>query len=300
MLTEHERKLLQENLDSVKKEVNNIRNSLNEINAQKESWFAKKEEIGKKIRELIGKVKDAKAKRNELTNSVRAEKEKRQQLNVAIVAKIDELKKIKEQKVEVSSKAKERPMNLGQIKKMISEIERKVETEVMSFEKETVLMKRIRELRRQRDELLAMGEVNESRHGISKDIDVLKKEANSVHRDLQTKADESQQHHEKVITVSKEIDALKAEEDDAYKKFFELKQKFTEANNKLKEKLVELNDIHQRIGQVAEERRDERKQSRRKTLRQKEMDVEENIRRGEKLTTDDILVMQGAELENSK
>ena len=58
--------------------------------------------------------------------------------------------------------------------------------------------------------------------------------------------------------------------------------------------------MHQRIGQVAEERRDERKQSRRKTLRQKEMDVEEKIRRGEKLTTDDILVMQGAELENSK
>src|SRR3989344_2539930 len=298
MLTDQERKNLLDRADSLKREVNSLKSSLNEINTQKESWFSKKEEIGKRIRQLIGEVKEAKTRRNELTNSVKIEKAKRQKLNETIVAKIDEIRKIKQEKDAVSGKGKEKGLNPGQVRKQIADIDRIVETEVISFDKEQALMKKRKELKRQLGQMVAAGELSGSQHGLSLEIDSLKKEGNTVHGELQTKAEQSQQRHEEVLAKSKDIDALKVQEEEAYKSFFELKQKFGEVNNKLKEKLTELNEVHKQLGQEMEEHREEKRQQRRKTLRQKEMDVQEKIRRGEKLTTDDLLVMQGAELED--
>ncbi len=298
MLTEEERKSLLDKLDAVKKEADNLRTLLNQINDQKEDWFRKKEDAGKKIRELIAKVKDAKTKRNELTNTVKVDKDKRQKLHDVIVTKVEEIKKLNSEKDATIKKGK--PLaSVHALTEQIEKLQRKIETEVMSFDKEKELMKKIKELKKQKLESAALNGTFDDSRKLSKEIDKMKKEANIVHKTIQDNAKNSQTQHETILETSKQIDVLKVEEEEAYKKFFEFKQQFTDANNKLKEKLIDLNELYQKLGKEKEEKKEERKQQRRKTLRQKEHEVNEKIRKGEKLTTDDLLVLQGADMENN-
>ncbi len=283
-------------LDSLKKEISGLRSNLNSINDEKESWFRKKEEIGSKIRELIAVVKENKAKRNELTGNVRLNKEKRQELHDSIAKRIKEIKDSEPEKGagEEQKKSREVP-NIHFVERQLETLNRKIETEVMSFDKEQALMKKIKELKKQKAEAKKMLESVTGSRKASREIDQLKREANLIHTVIQTTAKESQEKHEKILEISKEIDKLKVEEDEAYRKFSELKQKFTEANNVLKSRLDSLNDVYKKLGQEKEQREEQVKQSRRKTLRQKEMEVNEKIRKGEKLTTEDLLVLQGAD-----
>ena len=286
-------------LDSLKKEISELRSNLNNINDEKEALFNKKNEIGGRIRQLIAAVKENKDKRNELTNAVKLNKEKRQKIHDDISEKIKEVKKTEPEHKEETRKTIREIPNIHFLEKQLEGMNRKFETEVMSFDKEQVLMKKIKELKRQKNEAKEMLSAVIGNRKASKEIDQLKKEANLIHNVIQTTAKESQEKHEKILEVSKEIDKLKAEEDEAYKKFIELKQKFNDANNYLREKLNEMNDIYKKLGHEREEKEEKQTQSRRKTLKQKEMEVNEKIRKGEKLTTDDILVLQGAELENN-
>src|SRR3989338_1804731 len=120
-------------LDKIKKEVTALRDSLNELDQQKESWFQKKEEYGKKIRHLIIQVK-----------------EKRNSINKKIKDSISEIKNLNEEK---SSLTKKRSVNIypSKIKAEIDRLEVKLETEAMSFEKEQGIVKGIKLLKKKFD-----------------------------------------------------------------------------------------------------------------------------------------------------
>jgi len=187
MLTEEERKSLLDKLDAVKKEADNLRTLLNQINDQKEDWFRKKEDAGKKIRELIAKVKDAKTKRNELTNTVKVDKDKRQKLHDVIVTKVEEIKKLNSEKDATIKKGK--PLaSVHALTEQIEKLQRKIETEVMSFDKEKELMKKIKELKKQKLESAALNGTFDDSRKLSKEIDKMKKEANIVHKTIQDNA----------------------------------------------------------------------------------------------------------------
>ena len=60
MTSQH--KELAEELSKNRLEISGLKNTLNELNSQKESWFGKKNLLSSKIKELIAKIKDNKSK----------------------------------------------------------------------------------------------------------------------------------------------------------------------------------------------------------------------------------------------
>ena len=109
---------------------------------------------------------------------------------------------------------------------------------------------------------------------------------------IQKTAKESQDKHEGMIALSKEIDGLKKEEEEAFKRFIEFKTKFNEVNDKLKEKLVELNNIKLEVDKHIKSKRLEKESKEQAILRNKEHSVEEKLKKREKLTTEDLLIFQ--------
>ena len=73
--------------------------------------------------------------------------------------------------------------------------------------------------------------------------------------------------------LSKQIDELKAKEEEAYKNFFELKKRFNDVNEKLKSKLVEIKDISEKLGKNKEESDELRKDRKEKTIEGKKRAV---------------------------
>jgi len=284
-------KELVEELNRHRIEVSKLKSSLNGLDEEKESWFGKKEEISKKIRESIQKIKDSKTKRDCLTNEVKELKPKRDGINKEITAKLKEFENLKKENIrlEKSLGIKESP---SKIKQNIEKLEFRIETETPSFEKEKELMKKIKELKKQYNEAIIIDESNKRLKNSSDEIKKMSREANEIHSSIQEKAKQSQALHEEILKMSAEIDRMKIEEEGAFRKFSEFKKQFHEVNSQLKEKLKGMNDAKARLDRISSDRREKRKQEVESFLKSKEDAVNEKLRKGQKLTTEDLLVFQ--------
>tara|TARA_B100000315_G_C14476877_1_gene541049 strand:- start:75 stop:977 length:903 start_codon:yes stop_codon:yes gene_type:complete len=284
-------------LDKLKNEINSINKDLNRKNSEKETWFSKKEDSAKNIREKIASIKENKKKRDSLTKKVKELKEKRRDLNQPIRKKISELIKLKNEIRVLTKQSKIKDPQ--RIKGGIDSIEVKLETEAMPFEKEKVLSKKLKQLKK------LMGEASIISNNIGRikkfnsEIDASKKNSNETHNEIQKLAAQSQDLHEGIIKTSKEIDKLKLNEDEAFKNFVNSKKFFNDLNNKLKEKLSLMNGIRSRINKFKLEEEEKRKLEESTLVKSKEQEIEKKIKTGKKLTTDDFLAFQES-IKNKK
>ncbi|MAG38781.1 hypothetical protein CMO90_01720 [Candidatus Woesearchaeota archaeon] len=287
MIKLDEKEKLIADLKIAKEEVNLVKTRLNKANSKKESWFRQKSAIGKEIKSRIREILNFKKKRNSLTSDVKKTKEKRDELNKQIGGEVKTLNKLKEHFD--SQKRLENPQAL---KKNIEAIELKIETEPMSFQREQAIMKDLNKLRKKYSEVKHVSEEFKDFKTKRTTITSIKKEANKLHKDIQERARESQKHHESLVELSKEIDLLRKKEKTANEEFLDEKKKYLNVNDELKEKLEELKKINKilekyniKVEKVAELKK-------KKSLKELEKEVQTKIKKKQKLTTEDILVMQ--------
>ncbi|MBI2101761.1 hypothetical protein HYT53_04065 [Candidatus Woesearchaeota archaeon] len=284
-------KELVEELNRHRIEASKLRNALNELDKEKESWFKKKEEFSKKIRDSIQAIKYSKAKRDFLTKEVRELKPKRDAINKDINGELKEFDRLKKEKLGIAKSLdiKEPP---SRIKQNIEKLEFRIETETSSFEKEKELMKKIKQLKKLYEDSKAIDDADKNLKNSSDEIKRMKKEANDIHKLVQEKAHQSQILHEGILKLSAEIDKMKIEEEAVFRKFSELKSKFSDVNSQLKEKLKAMNDVKASLDRISSDRREKKRQEVESFLKSKEDAVNEKIKRKEKLTTEDLLVFQ--------
>jgi len=284
-------KELVEELRKQRVEVSKLRNTLNELDREKESWFKKKDDCSKRIRESIQRIKENKSKRDSLTSEVRELKPKRDSINKEIASKLKEFDGLKKEKTALAKSLgiKETP---SRIKSQIEKLEFRIETDTVSFEREKELMKKIKELRKDYDKASIIEESNKKIRDASDSASRMRREANDIHKFIQEKAKQSQALHDEILKISAEIDRMKADENDAFKKFSEYKKQFTEINSQLKEKLRGMNNVKWQLDRIDFDRRERKRQHEESILKLKEEIINEKIKKGQKLTTEDLLVFQ--------
>ena len=306
MPTDEEKNQVFRTISELKKDISELRNQLNAIDEQKEALFKQKEEQSSQITSAISDVRELKNKRNEYIGTIKKEKDNRKVILDELTKKIAEAKAMQQTKeVKPAAVAPQqqfsgdrrrggfRDNSPGGIARQIEELEMKIQTDVMSFDKEKQLMKQIKDFKKKLEQMRGTMAALEDKKKLSKDIEKLKKDANSKHAEIQDLAKKSQEKHEEMLAKSKLIDELKVKEEEAFKSFIEQKTKFNEINEKLKEKLSELNKLDQETKEIRKERESTRKETIEKKLETKEKEVEEKIKHKRKLTTEDLLVFQG-------
>lgn len=277
-------------LDKLRNEVNSFNNNLNRIDNEKKAWFRKKEDISQNIRKKINSIKESRNKRNSLTKEVRLLKEKRSNFNEENKKKISELVKLKIEVKSLTKKSKIKDPN--RIKGDIDNIEVKLETEVMSFENEKQLSKKLKQLKQSMHD---SAEIIHHTYNIRKlnfSIGEVRKTNNETHYQIQKLARESQNKHEEFIKNSKEIDELKVKEKEAIKNFLKFKKEFKIINEQLKEKLASMNGIREKINKFKLEEEEKRILNDTILIKSKEHEIEVKIKQGKKLTTEDFLAFQ--------
>lgn len=291
MLTPQQKKELFGKLNSCKKDISDLKNKLNGLDGQKESWLEKKEAYSKQIRDLISDIKKSKEQRNKLTSKVKEDKKKRSDLNEEIKNKISKLKELDKTRKEVSKKL-DITIQPDKIKSKIEQLETKIETEVMSFDKERAIMKKIKELKKK---LVGSEEVFEligKLDKTSEETDSTRKNAQEVHQAIQQRAKESQLKHEKVISSSKKIHEINKHEQEAFEKFMEFKRKIKEINEQLNGRLSDLSSIMAEVKKYKLEVKEEKEKKEGQILKAKEEAVQDKLKKGKKITTEDLLVFQ--------
>jgi uncharacterized coiled-coil DUF342 family protein len=279
-------------LEIVKREVQDLKIKVAAANKKKEITFQKKQELSKEIGEKIGGLLGSKKERNTITGEVRELKKERDRLNKEIREKVDEIKKLSEEHKDVLAKFdyKNSPDALLH---QIELLEFKMETQPMSFDAEQKLTKKVKELKKEYNLVKeTTGAITDIRER-SKEIDRLKREANKFHRQVQEHAQHSQEKHEVLVTESKEIDDLKKKEEELYSEFLVEKNAYNDVSQQLKEKLAELQAIKDGLNKQNVRLKEDQKKEEMKTLKDRAKEAEQKVKDRKKLTTEDILALQG-------
>jgi uncharacterized coiled-coil DUF342 family protein len=296
-----------EDMKKSKEEVSALKEKLNALNVEKEAWFSKKGEISESIKKNISLIKELKDKRNECTNKVKELKRERDVLNSEIT---ENIKKIVSEKKATGvekeapardsrdSRDRDRKNSPSRLKAEIEKIEFTLQTQPMGFDKEQKLRKEVKQMQKELDSLKGKHKVSDELKAISAQTNVLKKKANGIHKDIQKYAKESQDSHEKLITLSNEVDELKKQEEEAYNKFLESKTQFNNLSGELQSKSRNFNESKQKVDNVNYAEAKRRHQDDERTMKEKTKEVEEKISKRKKLTTEDLLVMQRGQKEN--
>jgi uncharacterized coiled-coil DUF342 family protein len=271
----------------LKKEVSNLRALLNSLDTEKENWYKLRQTISSEIKSLIRAVQEKRNLRDELTGKVKELKGSRNKLNEDIKGR----KKSIPQK-EISKKKYMTNFNLPKLKKDAESIELKMETEVMPFDKEKELSKRLKKIKKEIEELSLARMEHEIEKRARTVVNDLKNKSDNVHNQLQKNAGESQKIHEALIKEAEIIDQKKVLEKDAHLKFLSFKKKFQDTSFALKEKLREIAGLKSMIDKQKLDNDKKRKQARVEMIKSKELELEDKIKSGKKLTTDDLLVFR--------
>ena len=272
---------------NLKKEIASLRIKLKEVNTDKEKWFKKKEDLKKEMHLLIDKIKDLQ-KSNDTSKVDQLKKERYNSEVKILIGRIKELKQEKETFL-MKHGIKEDPEI---IKKTIEKIEEKIETEALSVDKERRLMEQIKRMKKNYEALGDIKILTAKIEEISKQIDENKKKANEYHEELKKALKEKKRWYNEFFSLSKQITMIKKQQENAFAMFISLKDSFIDVSKQLGSKLSLIKKEKKEIGDVKKEKEKRKEESELKLVEEKRKKVEEKIKKGEKLTTEDFLVMQ--------
>ncbi|MBW2997306.1 hypothetical protein KY349_03125 [Candidatus Woesearchaeota archaeon] len=297
-MNEEERKKILAEVEAKRKELDTLKAKLAELNSQKEAWFEKKRRATREISDVAKSIRDAKGKRNTFTKQVKDSKTRRQELNKLLKQKMDEMKKLQAEKQATTNKFGMR-VDPSKIQQEIEQLEFKIETEALPFSVEQRVMKMISEKKKVLEQSREVSDVFEKVHQLRKELDRVRKKADDTHRKVQTKAESSQQFHEELIESSQQIGDLRKKEEEALKKFVDLKQQWTKQGDLIRAKLDDIRSLKAKLDGINLEEKKKTKKAEEKKIAEQEKSVEEKIKKGMKITTEDLLVFQARE-ENGK
>lgn len=283
-------------INKCKQEVKNLRTKLNQIDQHKEHWFEQKDSLWKQSSKLIRQVRVEKKKRDKLTKSVKELKKQRDTLNKTTTKHISEVNVLRKEKDELMKKLKIKS-DPEKLRQDIEKAEMRIETEAMPFEKEKKLTKKIKQMIKEFKETAGITQVSGRVATLSKDIDDSKKQANKIHQDIQLQAAKSQEYHEAIIKLSKQIDELKKKEEPAFEKFNMFKQEFSKTSDLLNQKLMELSKFNEQLGEIKKDTKKKKKEREEQFIKEKEEEITKKMKRGKKIKTEDLLVFQKGNME---
>ncbi len=128
---------------------------------------------------------------------------------------------------------------------------------------------------------------------LSSEIEITKAKAQELHRKIQEYAKKDEVGYNDFIEKSRAINIVRQQQEDAFRKFVKLKRLYLEINNTIKIKYEEASKLKYRLDRLSKPTDAVKSKDKEiAMLKEKLKYVEEKLRNGEKLTTEDILLFQ--------
>jgi len=268
-----------------KQEVFLLRNQLSSLRGEKEKVFQEMRSFQSKIISNSEKIKKLKGERDALTAEVRALKGERDKLNEVVKEKATLLKEVDKKKIEPRGEKREREESPGYLRSQIARLETKIETEVMAYSKEQQIRKMLKELRSKYKEVEGQVEVLKEHNSAAADFSQVRREAQESHHGVQEKAQQSQEKHEQIQKLFEEVKGLRDQERPLAEKNMQLRVQFEQLKKTFQE-------TQERVKELAKVFHEEEEKSYSVRVREKTAEVQEKLKRGKKLSTEDILAFQ--------
>jgi len=279
--------------------VDSLKAKLQEVNKKKEEWFTKKEELNKEIAGLIHYLKETNPQIKEKKQRENELRRRRDDCNKRFRESLEQSKMLAQDRKALYDKYGQ-ITSPNSIEKKIEKIEYSIETQALSLDKEKKLMSQIKELKKILGETEVVGDYKTKMGEISKNIVEAKEEADKCHSELKEITKENRKKFKEYLAKSKRVNQLKKEQRQAFKSFVTYKSEFAELSKKLPVK-VKITHVQIKKKKIKRPQQKDSNNNRvqidiinnARIIDQRVKEVEKKMREKKKLTTQDIIAMQG-------
>lgn len=281
---------LEERRGEIIKKAEEYKNRRTGLNSEASKWSELRDELNGRIKEAIEKAKEFKQQREEYEKLIADKKTKRAQLNRKASLNYTMVEKLRKKNDMQSIQAFER------LRTRIADLELRQQVEVLSKDKEKKLVAKITELRREFDGMEKELEKDRKLQELLKKAQKYRKESDKYHEEVMNYVKLSHECHDKMVECFKEADRIREKADEAHRLFLETQEEADEAHRRYIQHLRDLKDFDRVIDGLRRKIREDWAFRERMEARKKAKDIYEKFREGEKLSTEDLLVLQRSEM----
>ncbi|MBU1914881.1 MAG: phosphoserine phosphatase [Candidatus Thermoplasmatota archaeon] len=257
-----------------------------ELNDKTKEWAEKRDELNYKVRGLIEEANTRRESRDKLNSEVREAKALRDEWNRKFNDLSDNAMALRREKMPKSG------LSIRKFKAELRALEKKHMTSVLSADKEKALMKEMSQLdakiKGMEREIEQFSEVKTA----EKETREAKDNAENFHRKVSELAEKAQVEHDAMLKLYEEADELRREADAAQEKFIESKLAADEEHREHIEQIRQVHDFDKLIAGIRDKGRKARKDKDDTSAKKEADEIFEKFRSGEKLSTEDIMVLQ--------
>lgn len=262
----------------------------NELNATASKFARERNALNGKTREFVEEAQKNKELRDQANKDVQIQKEERNTLNEQANVLFEELEVFKKEHGSLKNRG------IKELQKQIEHMEFRQQTEVFSVDKERELIEKIKTLRAEiRDQEAELEQNKEMRTKLS-DARDLRRAASEVHARVTELAELAQRHHDLMVESYRNADKSRESADDAHRQFVEAQEAADAEHKAFLACQKELRDYDKVIGGLRKKTRATRVTKEQKAVRQEAERIFTQFRSGEKLTTDDLLLLQRSKM----
>jgi uncharacterized coiled-coil DUF342 family protein len=278
---EQKNEQVEQKITTLKREIQSVSANLKELGGQKEEQYQQKNTLDKQLNALINKAKDLKDKKREIDKQISTFKKEREDKNKQYNQSLTNIKKAKEDR-----RRQQHAVSSNTLRKQIKDLEYKMQTEAISFNKEKKIMGEIKKIKAQLKEILKEEEKLKTNNLSFRQVKEIKLAADDSHKKVQELAEKSSKIFDELTILSKDIANIKAQRNTVQLVLKNLKSQIGHMNQKLSKVLKDWSGIADKVFIRGTRRSIDR------LLHKKTEEVKEKLKTKKKLTTDDILLLQ--------
>jgi uncharacterized coiled-coil DUF342 family protein len=262
------------------------RHQRDELNEKTRQWADKRDELNSQVRKLIDEANSRRENRDKLNSEVREVKAKRDEWNGKYNDLSDKVQGLRREKMPKDG------IPVRRIRAELRTLEKKHMTSVLSPDKERGLVEEMSrlsgKLREMEKEVEQFTEVRVA----EQEAREAKDQAEKFHGQVAELAEKAQAEHDVMLKLYDEADALRKEADEAQEKFIEAKLAADEEHREHIEHIRQVHDFDKLISGIRDKSRRAKREKDDSVVKKEAEDIFDRFKNGEKLSTEDIMVLQ--------
>lgn len=266
------------------------KNSRNDLNANASKFARERNTLNNQTREFVEEAQKNKDLRDKYNQEVLDIKAQRNEFNDKANVLFEDIEAFKKEH------GTQKNRGVKELQKQIEFMEYRQQTEVFTTDKERELIDKIKHMKSQVREQEAELEQNKEMHTKITEAREFRKEASDLHAKVTEVAELAQKHHDLMVDSYRKADKSREAADAAHKSFVEAQEAADAEHKFFITCQKELRDYDKVISGLRKKTKKVKVSKEQKAVRKEAESLFKNFRAGEKLTTDDILLLQRSKL----
>jgi uncharacterized coiled-coil DUF342 family protein len=275
-------------IEGLNREAELYRNKRDELNSKVKALIVKRSELEKALKQKISDAVSHKNKRDKLNNSIKEVKIEKDKLLESVRDLSTEIMKIKKEILPTNN------MTIGGLKKKLNRLEFKQMTNVLTPQQEREIIEEMTRLNKEimmREDLLAQNSVILDKN---KDIKKLKQQLKELSNRIKGISQEAQVEHEAMTNIFKEVDETRASLEGTRNEILKTRKEADKAHEEHIRLVERINELQERIRETQKTRKKVMEEKSREEIAKEADEIFARFQRGEKLSTEDLIVLQKA------